>query len=71
VVFDTAKGVVENFHNHGEDYFGFGKIQYIPSDRDVVNCEGNRSRTRFAVPFDSVEGIINDHQPARSSATAA
>ena len=62
VVFDTTKGVAENFHNHGEDYFGFGKIQYIPSDRDVVNFEVNRSRTRFAVPFDSVEGIINDHQ---------
>jgi len=62
VVFDVARGAAENFHNHGEDYFGFGKLQYIPSDRDVVNLEVNRSRTRFAVPFDSVEGIIDDHQ---------
>src|SRR5205807_8325807 len=51
-----------NFHNHGEDVFGFAKLQYVPSERDVVNFEVNRSRTRFAVPFDSVEGIIDDHQ---------
>ena len=62
VVFDTAGNRVENFHNHGEDLFGFGKIQYVPSDRDVVNLDVNRSRTRFAVPFDSVEGVIDDNQ---------
>ena len=62
VVFDTARQTVENFHNHGDDIFGFGKLQFIPSDRDVVNLDVNRSRTRFAVPFDSVEGIIDDHQ---------
>ena len=62
VVFDTAANAVENFHNHGNDIFGFGKIQYVPSTRDVVNLDINRSRTRFAVPFDSVEGIIDDHQ---------
>jgi len=62
VVFDTAGNRVENFHNHGEDLFGFAKIQYVPSNRDVVNLDLNRSRTRFAVPFDSVEGVIDDHQ---------
>ncbi|HEV2750037.1 MAG TPA: TonB-dependent receptor, partial [Gemmatimonadales bacterium] len=62
VVFDTARKVVENFHNDGSDLFGFAKIQYVPTSRDVVNLEVNRSRTRFAVPFDSVEGIIDDQQ---------
>ncbi len=62
VVFDTVGNQVENFHNHGADIFGFAKVQYVPSDRDVVNLEISRSRTRFAVPFDSVEGIIDDHQ---------
>src|SRR5690242_1016085 len=62
VVFDTTHGAVENFHNDGSDIFGFAKAQYVPTDRDVVNLEVNRSRTRFAVPFDSVEGIIDDHQ---------
>src|SRR5439155_19308756 len=52
------------FHNDGTDLFGFAKIQYVPSDRDVVNLDVDRSRTRFAVPFDSVEGIIDDHQQA-------
>ncbi|HXI62928.1 MAG TPA: TonB-dependent receptor [Gemmatimonadales bacterium] len=62
VVFDTATHTVENFHNDGTDLFGFAKVQYVPSDRDVVNLDVNRSRTRFAVPFDSVEGVIDDHQ---------
>src|SRR2546426_1520686 len=62
VVFDTLHNAVENFHNDGTDAFGFGKVQYVPSDRDVVTLDLNRSRTRFAVPFDSVEGIIDDHQ---------
>lgn len=62
VVFDTSTKTVENFHNDGSDVFGFGKLQYVPSDRDVVNLDVNRSRTRFAVPFDSALGIIDDHQ---------
>ena len=62
VVFDTVNNSVENFHNDGTDVFGFGKLQYVPSNHDVVNLDINRSRTRFAVPFDSVEGIIDDHQ---------
>lgn len=62
VVLDTVHDVAENFHNEGTDLFGFAKVQYVPSDRDVVNLDVNRSRTRFAVPFDSVEGIIDDHQ---------
>src|SRR5690348_16692689 len=53
LVFDTLHNKVENFHNDGTDLFGFGKVQYIPSDRDVLNLDLNRSRTRFAVPFDS------------------
>ncbi len=62
VVFDTAHNVVENFHNTGTDVFGFAKLQYSATDQDVVNIEVNRSRTRFAVPFDSVGGVIDDHQ---------
>jgi len=62
VVFDTTTQTIENFHNDGTDVFGFAKLQYTASDRNVLNIEVNRSRTRFAVPFDSVEGIIDDHQ---------
>ena len=49
-----------NFHNHGEDLFGFGKVQYVPSDKDVVNLVTNWSRTRFGVPYDSTGGVFLD-----------
>jgi TonB dependent receptor-like, beta-barrel/Carboxypeptidase regulatory-like domain/TonB-dependent Receptor Plug Domain len=62
VVLDSLTGGPENFHNDGTDLFGFAKVQFIPSDRDVLNLDVNRSRTRFAVPFDSAQGIIDDHQ---------
>jgi len=62
IVFDSLHNAVENFHNDGTDLFGFAKVQYVPSDHDVLNIDLNRSRTRFAVPFDSANGIIDDHQ---------
>ncbi len=42
VAFDSLHDTVENFHNDGTDLFAFGKIQYVPSDRDVVNLDLNR-----------------------------
>jgi TonB dependent receptor/Carboxypeptidase regulatory-like domain len=62
IVFDSLHNQVENFHNDGTDLFGFAKVQYVPSDHDVLNLDLNRSRTRFAVPFDSANGVIDDHQ---------
>jgi outer membrane cobalamin receptor len=63
VVFDTLTHDPVNFHNHGTDLFGFGKIQYLPTQSDVVNLDANWSRTRFEVPFDSTGGTFSDdHQ---------
>ena len=62
VLFDTATLKPINFHNSGQDYFTFGKVQFAPSDRDVFDFEGNYSHTHFLVPFDSANGITNDHQ---------
>ena len=62
VMFDTLTFAPINFHNHGEDLFGFAKLQYVPSTHDVVNLEFNRSRTRFQVPFDSTQGVLDDNQ---------
>lgn len=60
VAFDTISFRPYNFHNRGEDLFGFGKIQWNPSGSDVVNLEGNWTRTKFQVPFDSVGGNSAD-----------
>jgi outer membrane cobalamin receptor len=63
VVFDTVTNDPINFHNHGEDLFTFGKLQYLPSTNDVVNLDLNWSRTRFEVPYDSTGGAFSDdHQ---------
>ena len=63
VVFDVTNGQPINFHNHGEDLFGFGKLQYTPGLNDVVNLEANLSQTRFEVPYDSTGGVQqDDHQ---------
>src|SRR4029077_6821994 len=54
---------IENFHNQGTDYFGFGKIQFTPSTHDVLSLDFSSSRTRFQVPFDTSGGnFLDDHQ---------
>ncbi|PYO76245.1 MAG: hypothetical protein DMD63_14900 [Gemmatimonadetes bacterium] len=60
VILDPTTNEVQNFHNHGEDWFGFGKIQYTPSLNDVVNLEGNLSQTKFQVPFDTTGNAQQD-----------
>jgi hypothetical protein len=60
VIFDTTTNAPINFHNHGDDLFGFGKIQYSRGTSDVINLEGNLSQTKFQVPFDSTGGNSQD-----------
>ena len=63
VILDPTTDKVENFHNQGTDYFGFGKIQFTPSSQDVFSLDLSSSRTRFQVPFDTTNNTINDdHQ---------
>ncbi len=62
VMFNPANDQPINFHNSGQDYYGFGKLRYASSPGNVVNLDLNYSRTHFQVPFDSTAGIINDHQ---------
>jgi hypothetical protein len=63
VMFDTLANKAINFHNEGTDLFGFGKVQYLGSRADIFNLEGNWSRTRSEVPFDSTGGVsVDDHQ---------
>jgi hypothetical protein len=60
VLFDTVTFKPVNFHNHGEDNYGFLKLQLNPSKSDVLNIEGNYSTTKFQVPFDSTGGVQAD-----------
>jgi hypothetical protein len=63
VVIQPNTGLISNFHNAGTDLYGFGKLQYTRSTREVFTLEGSLSTTEFAVPFDSSGGAFqNDHQ---------
>src|SRR5690348_15245971 len=63
VILDRSDDKVDNFHNQGTDYFGFGKIQFTPSTHDVLSLDLSSSRTRFQVPFDTAGGnFLDDHQ---------
>jgi hypothetical protein len=57
-----------NFHNHGEDYFGFGKLQYAATARDLFSLDGSYSTSHFGIPYDSTGGVVlDDHQTDENS----
>ena len=63
VILDPVANKVVNSHNHGEDVFGFGKLQMVPTAYDVLNLEVNGSHTTFQVPFDTTGGTqLDDRQ---------
>ena len=62
VVFNPTTLEPINFHNHGDDLYGFGKLQWLPTVHDLVNLDLNLSRTKLAVPFDSTGGTLVDDQ---------
>jgi len=64
VSFDTISFRPYNYHNHGQDVYSFGKVQYNPSASDVIDLEGNWSRTNFQVPYDSTGGVAQDDNQA-------
>lgn len=50
------------FHDHGFDYFLYGKFDYILSDVDYLTSNVNYGRTYTEVPYDAVEQIAADLQ---------
>ena len=54
--------VPELFHNHGFDYFLYGKFDYLISENDYITSNLNYSRTKTQVPFDPKDGFISDEQ---------
>jgi hypothetical protein len=51
-----------NYHNHGQDLFGFGKLQYAAGPHDLISLDANYSTTHFDIPYDSTIETLNDHQ---------
>jgi hypothetical protein len=60
VILDPTSDQIENFHNHGDDWYGFGKVQFTPSLKDVINLDMNLSQTKFQVPFDTAGNFQQD-----------
>ncbi len=50
------------FHDHGFDYFLYGKMDYILNDNNYLTSNLNYSETQTQIPFDPVEGINYDNQ---------
>jgi hypothetical protein len=50
------------FHDHGFDYFLYGKLDYVLSDVDYLTSNVNYGNTYTQVPYDSVEQIASDIQ---------
>ncbi len=48
------------FHDHGQDIYGFGKVQYIISPNDLLSLDLDQGGSRFQVPYDSTGGITKN-----------
>lgn len=49
-------------HNHGFDYFSYGKFDYLLNENNYLTMNLNYSKTATQVPFDSSQGYIQDNQ---------
>ncbi len=48
------------FHDHGQDMYGLGKVQYIISPDDIVALDLDLSNSNFQIPYDSTGGVLMD-----------
>ena len=55
------------FHDHGFDYFLYGKFDYILSDIDYLTCNLNFGRTNTQVPYDPSQPVASDIQETSNS----
>ncbi len=55
------------FHDHGFDYFLYGKFDYILSDIDYLTANLNFGRTSTQVPYDPTVQIASDMQATTNS----
>jgi hypothetical protein len=59
--------VASLFHDHGFDYFLYGKFDYTLSDVDFITANINYGKTNTQVPYDSLEQIMDDVQITTNS----
>jgi len=59
--------VPQIFHDHGFDYFLYGKLDYTLGENDYLTANLSDSKTYTQVPYDTVEGIMNDLQNTSNS----
>jgi hypothetical protein len=59
--------VPQIFHDHGFDYFLYGKLDYTLGENDYLTANLSESKTYTQVPYDTVEGIMNDLQNTSNS----
>lgn len=59
--------VSELFHDHGFDYFLYGKIDYEIGTSDYLTVNLNYGKTHTQVPYDSLEAIMQDVQDATNA----
>ncbi|MDP4193290.1 MAG: TonB-dependent receptor [Bacteroidota bacterium] len=50
------------FHDHGFDYFTYGKLDYLLNEHDYLTMNLNFSKTKTQIPYDPVEGFRSDDQ---------
>ncbi len=55
------------FHDHGFDYFVYGKLDYLISNKDYLTTNLNYSRTQTQIPYDPLKGIKLDNQSSYNS----
>jgi len=55
------------FHDHGFDYFLYGKFDYILSDIDYLTCNLNFGKTNTQVPYDPSQPVASDLQETSNS----
>ena len=59
--------VLNLFHDRGSDYFLYGKIDYLITNKDFLTMNLNYGITNTQIPYDPVEGVKKDKQKSFNS----
>jgi hypothetical protein len=56
------QSVIPLFHDHGFDYFAYGKLDYLLNENDYITANLNYSKTISQIPYDPSLGFLSDQQ---------